>query len=104
MLEKRMARTDSQAVNRAEDGIHGDDPQGLWTPSSQERNRGYGSLAGENLAGEISPEEYEAGEPAGAMFWVRALHQVTKLNLCGSNFGIYYIYCSPWNDATKLAA
>jgi hypothetical protein len=29
LLEKRMARTDSQAVNRAEDGIHGDDPQGL---------------------------------------------------------------------------
>eukprot|EP00435_Cladocopium_sp_Y103_P021135 s2395_g5.t1 len=25
-----------------------------------ERNRGYGSLAGESLAGEISPEEYEA--------------------------------------------
>ena len=27
----------------------------------QERNRGYNSVAGENLAGELSPEEYEVG-------------------------------------------
>ena len=45
--------------------------------TSQERHRGYGSLAGESLAGEISPEEYEVVEHWGTTFLGRrGLHRV----------------------------
>lgn len=53
--EKKLA----EAVEQAKKKRKVDKKEGKMT-LDDERNRGYNSVAGENLAGELSPEEYEA--------------------------------------------